>query len=271
MCIDVNSRYLQARPMTSRTNETIITNLKDIFNEMGVPEVINCDNEFNTNKIDKLFEKLNIKVFFSQPDEINKNAIVERVNRTIANMLQRYRTATGKYDWYKVLPKIVNNYNNTFHTTIKATPSDVFNGKDVNKQKITKVDIPFKVGQKVRIKLKKRIFSKGDELSHSKQLYIVDAIKGNKIYLKNVETGETLKTKYKPYEIASAANIQYIDKEEDHEAEHNAIQSKQKFTRAINKEQIEPNAVAIKRNLRERKPTQLISDKYGKINWFVYM
>ena len=268
MCIDVHSRYLLAKPLTNRKNETIEKNMKDIFEEMGYPKNINCDNEFNTTLLNKFFEKNNIKLYFSQPDEINKNAIVERVNSTIANMLQRYRTATGKYDWYKVLPKIVNNYNNTFHTTIKAKPVDVFHGNDTNKQEIIKLDVPFKVGQKVRIKIKKGVFSKGDQLSHSKGVYLIDSIKGNKIYLKNIETGQTLKTTYKPYEVANAANIQYHEApQEDHETQHKKTQSERRLTRSMNKERIEPNVESIRRNLRERKPNQLVSDEYGKVIW----
>ena len=267
MCIDVNSRYLLAKPLTNRDNETIVKNMKLIFNQMGYPKIINCDNEFNTSLINEFFEKHKIKLYFSQPDEINKNAIVERVNSTIANMLQRHRTATGKYDWYKVLPKIVDNYNNTFHTTIKATPSDVFNGEDYNKQEVVKLDVQFKVGQKVRIKLKRSIFAKGDSLSHSKTIYIIEAINGNKISLKNTETEQVLKTTYKPYEITPVQNIQYVENKEDQEEEkeHEAVQLKKKITRSMSKEGIEPSEQAIKRNLRERRPNQLVSDKYGKI------
>ena len=268
MCIDVHSRYLLARPMTNRKNETILKNMKDIFDEMGYPQNINCDNEFNTTVLNKFFEKNDIKLYFSQPDEINKNAIVERVNSTIANMLQRHRTATGKYDWYNILPKIVANYNNTFHTTIKAKPSDVFNGDDINKQEIVKLQVQFKVGEKVRIKLKRSIFAKGDSLSHSKTIYIIEAINGNKISLKNTDTEQVLKTTYKPYEITPIKNIQYVkNKEEKEEQEHKSVQLQKKITRSMRKEQIEPNEQSIKRNLRERRPNQLESDKYGKIIW----
>ena len=73
---------------------------------------------------------------YSQAYEENKNAIVERFNRTLAQLLQNWRTATKQYDWYRVLPDIVNNYNNSFHSTIKSTPQKVFDGKQFNTQQV---------------------------------------------------------------------------------------------------------------------------------------
>ena len=41
-------------------------------------------------------------------------------------------TATGKNVYYDVLDDIVNEYNNTKHSTIKMKPKDVKNNKRVN-------------------------------------------------------------------------------------------------------------------------------------------
>jgi len=130
-CIDVYSRYATCRAMTNRNMSTIIKNINSIFEEMGIPNNINSDNEFNKKKFNQLAQENDITMYYSQPNEINKNAIVERFNRTLAELLQKWRIATGKYDWYKVLPDIVDNYNNTFHGTIKATPSSVFNKNEI--------------------------------------------------------------------------------------------------------------------------------------------
>ena len=66
--------------MTNRKNETILEELKSIFNEMGLPKAINSDNEFNKAMLNDYFDKNDITCYYSQPDEINKNAIVERLN-----------------------------------------------------------------------------------------------------------------------------------------------------------------------------------------------
>ena len=118
-----------------------------------------------------------IEFYFSEANELIKNSIVERYNRTLAGFLQKYRVASGSYDWPSYLPDIVFNSNHIYHSTMKATPYDVFHGLDTNKQ--THVRLPptsFKVGDKVRIKIHKNIFSKGDALTYSKDIYVIDEI-----------------------------------------------------------------------------------------------
>jgi len=92
MCIDVYSRYLYAKALTNRRMDTLLTCFYDAFNKFGVPENINCDNEFNKNEIHTMADSLDIKMWFSDPEEINKNAVVERCNRTIAQMAASYRS-----------------------------------------------------------------------------------------------------------------------------------------------------------------------------------
>jgi hypothetical protein len=103
-CVDVYSRYAACRAMTTRNMSTILLNVKSIFDELGIPKNLNCDNEFNKIEFNALMKKDNVTLFYSQPDEINKNAIVERFNRTIAELIQRWRTATHKFNWYNALP-----------------------------------------------------------------------------------------------------------------------------------------------------------------------
>jgi len=87
--IDVYSRYAQCRAMTNRRLDTIIENMNDIFNKMGYPKNLNLDNEFNKKEFKNYTDKHKIKLWFSQPYEQNKNAIVERFNRTIIDKLQK--------------------------------------------------------------------------------------------------------------------------------------------------------------------------------------
>jgi hypothetical protein len=264
--IDVYSRYVSARAMTTRKSETIMTNIKDIFKEMGIPKNMNCDNEFNTKIFNSYMNTHNVTVFFSQPDEINKNAIVERWNRTIAETLQKWRIATGKHDWAKVLPKFISNYNNTWHSTIKATPYDVFNLKAINTQKLKTVGISLNVGDQVRIKLKKSIFAKGDEISYSTTIYTIIENDKQKFKLRNNNTNEELKTLYKQYELIKVNQIQYLEKEPEEEKQHAVIQQARKLKRAVNKEGVEVNHEVLRRSARERKPaSQLENAVYGNI------
>lgn len=206
--VDVHSRYSSCRAMMSRYNITIELNLISIFKEMGIPRNINADNEFNTKPLNKLFDELNITCHFSEVGEINKNAIVERFNRTLALLFNKWREATGKKKWYKVLNDVVYNYNHSYHRTIKATPYDVWKGIDTNKQSIKVVDYDFKVGDRVRIKLAKKIFDKGDLIKYSKEIFLIKSIDGNKITL---DGGERI---YKPFELVKVENVITLEKEE---------------------------------------------------------
>ena len=157
-----------------------------------------------------------------------KNAIVERFNRTLAQLLQNWRTATKQYDWYRVLPDIVNNYNNSFHSTIKSTPQKVFDVKQFNTQQVFYIPNPFDVGEKVRLKKDSHIFSKGDVLKQTKTICTVEKIGGQKIYLKN-EDGIILNKFYKPYQLLKVNEVQkYEVNNEDQEKEHKQIQTKRK-------------------------------------------
>ena len=53
---------------------------------MGYPYRIQCDNEFATKAFIDLMSKCDVTLSFSNPNEINKNAIVERFNRTLRDL-----------------------------------------------------------------------------------------------------------------------------------------------------------------------------------------
>lgn len=210
-CIDVNSRFAQCRAMTNRENDTILKYLQDIFMVMGVPKNINADNEFNTEKINKFFDKEGVVRHYSEVGEINKNAIIERFNRTIAGMLQKYRVASKNRKWYKVLDQLVESYNNSYHRTIKNTPTDVFQGKAENEQSpIVMIPSVFKVGDVVRIKEEKKVLGKGDYLKYSEDTYLIDEKVGNRYRLKNIRTEEIERKSYKDYELKKVNEIETI-------------------------------------------------------------
>lgn len=199
--IDVHSRYASARAMTNRRMETILENFKDILKEMGAPDKLQCDNEFNKIEFNELLKKSNISVRYSQPEEINKNAIIERWNGTLALLLQKVRITTKRYDWYNYLSDCVHNYNNTKHSTTKQKPIDIWENRARNEQKLVVLEHSFKIGDKVRIVRKKKVFGKGDEIKYSPETYVVKDVKNNKISI------DGIKRTYKPYELKQVSEI----------------------------------------------------------------
>ena len=87
-------------------------------------------------------------------------------------------TSISKHVHIDKLDDIVNEYNNTYHRTIKMKPIDVKDntyiniGKDVNDK-----DPKFKVGDHVRIPTYKNIFAKGYTPNWSEEMFVVKEIK----------------------------------------------------------------------------------------------
>jgi transposase InsO family protein len=71
------------------------------------------------------FTKKGTNLWFSQPSQPHKNAIIECFWRTLAQLLQRIREGTQNFDWVKTLPDVVENYNETYHRVLKAKPTEV--------------------------------------------------------------------------------------------------------------------------------------------------
>jgi hypothetical protein len=203
--IDVYSRYMMAKPMTNRRNETILENVEDIFKDIGIPRTIQCDNEFNTNNFNQFLKDNDIYVNYSDANLKIKNQIVERVNRTIALQLQKIRLTTGRNDWYNYIDDVIYNYNRTKHKTIKNKPIDIFNGKEYNQQNIMNFEPSFIVGDKVRIKKEKKLFDKGDILTYSKEIYIIKEVKGKKYLLSDDKY-------YKPEQIKKVGEVEFLEK-----------------------------------------------------------
>jgi len=209
-CIDVESRYAVAIPLTNKKITTYIGAMKQVFKKMDdVPRIIQADNEFATKDFTDAMKQAGVKDFwFSQPNDIKHNSVVERFNRTIAMMLQEWRVSTGDLDWVSQLDRVVKVYNNSYHSTIKAKPSDVWDGTDVNTQTVRFVVPNFKVGDRVRYKIDKKIFDKGDSLTYSKDVFEVAEKSGQLWILKNVSTGERLKRKYRDGDLIRASETE---------------------------------------------------------------
>ena len=118
-----------------------------------------------------------------------KSVVAERFLRTLKNKLYKHMTATGKNVYYYVLDDVVNEYNNTKHSTIKMKPIDV---KDGNNKRVyidehNEKDSRFKVGDRVKISKFKNIFAKGYTTNWSKEIFIVNKVHDTVPYTYNLK------------------------------------------------------------------------------------
>ena len=88
-----------------------------------------------------------------------KSVVAERFIRTLKNKIYKYMTSISKNVYIDELVDIMDEYNNTYHTTIKMKPIDVKDNTYINADKeINNKDPKFKVGDHVRISKYKKIF-----------------------------------------------------------------------------------------------------------------
>src|SRR5271156_6056156 len=185
--IDVFSKYAWAIPLKNKTAQTIIDAFKLIFKESTrhcIKLWTDLGSEF-TNKACKTFCSENEIEPYQTFDE-GKAVVIERFNRTLKEKMWLQFTINGNQNWVQILPKLLNDYNNSFHRTIKATPT--FASRKENESKIrinfqktiqdkqdkTYYSPPkFHVGDLVRIYKYKKHFEKGYETNFTKEIFRV--------------------------------------------------------------------------------------------------
>ena len=107
-----------------------------------------------------------------------KFVVAERFIRTLKNKIYKYMTSISKNLYIDKLDDIVNEYNNTYHRTIKMKPIDVKHNTYINIDKdVNDNDPKFKVGDYVRISKYKNIFAKGYIPNWSEEIFIIKKIR----------------------------------------------------------------------------------------------
>ena len=135
---------------------------------------VDTGSECYNNSFKKWLKDNNIEMYSIYNE--GKSVIAERFIRTLKNKIYKYMTSKNVY--IDKLDGIVNEYNNTYHRTIKMKPVDVKDntyidfGKEVNDK-----DPKFKVGDQVRISKYKSIFTKGYMPNWSEEGFVVKKVK----------------------------------------------------------------------------------------------
>lgn len=128
-CIDIFSRYVWLFPLKTKTPQNVEKHLFKLLKDNKNFKVIITDNgkEFR-------IDLENAKIIKTQTYNPTNNALVERMNRNVRDLLRKYWDSNHK-DWVAILPKFANNLNNTYQSTIKDTPNNVYYNYDEDKHK----------------------------------------------------------------------------------------------------------------------------------------
>ena len=108
-----------------------------------------------------------------------KSVAVERFIRTLNNKIYKYMTSISKNVYIDKLDDIVNEYNNTYHKTIKMKPIDVKDNTYINIGKgVNDKDPEFKLGDHLTISKYKNIFLKAILQIGMKKFYWLNKFHG---------------------------------------------------------------------------------------------
>ena len=102
-----------------------------------------------------------------------KSVVAEKFIRTLKNKIYKHMTSVSKNVYIDKLDDIVNEYNNTYHRTIRMKLVYIKDNTYIDSNKeVNDKDPKFKVGDHVRISKYKNIFAKGYTPNWSEEVFV---------------------------------------------------------------------------------------------------
>jgi hypothetical protein len=210
VAIDCFSRKVWMEPLKSKSAKETLDVLRGVIRDMvDKPKSIFCDRgtEFKNALVRQYLERENITLM--HPSSEVKAGIVERVNRTLQNMIYRYMTENETRTYLPVLQLVADTYNNRPHSSIdNISPNDA--DKPENSEQVAsalrdhyfslvpkKKVLKFKIGDTVRLKTHHGDrFARGYEEQFSREIYKVVDINTRMAIpmymLQSTDTGENI-------------------------------------------------------------------------------
>lgn len=135
MAIDAFTKYIWAQPLKLKAAKEVSKVLEELLDEVPqnkLPSVISSDNgpEFVNFQVTEVLKRYNqITHVTSQPYHPQAQGVIERANQTVKQYIFRHFQLYNTKRWIDVLPKIIDEYNHTYHTVVKQTPVELQKGK----------------------------------------------------------------------------------------------------------------------------------------------
>ena len=124
--IGVFNKYGWIVPLKTKTGKEVAQAFRKLFLN-GHPSRLWPDKvtEFYNQQLKAVLAANNVMLYSTENEE--KSSTVERWNKTMKNIIWKYFTANNTQKYIDVLSSMVEKYNNTYHRSIKLTPSDARN------------------------------------------------------------------------------------------------------------------------------------------------
>ena len=183
LSIDCFSKKILLRKLKTKTGTETAEAIKSIILDMDwPPQTVTFDEglEFYNKYVNMLFAQYNIHFYSIRTS--TKAGAAERAIRTIKSFIWKYFTEHNTKRWVDILSDVQDNYNDSYHRTIKRKPNEVTwkNRKAVFKSMFPEIEdrvkCKLKEGNKVRVAIYKDIFIKGYTQNWSKEIYTISKV-----------------------------------------------------------------------------------------------
>ena len=172
--IDIFSAWVA--PLKDEKGITIVNAFQKVLdNSMRKPNKIWVDkgSESCNSSFKKWLKDNDIEMYSTQNE--GKSVVVERFIRTLKNKIYKHITAVSE-NVYR-MDDIINEYNNTYHRTIKMKPSEAKDNTYIDSFKeVNDKDPKFKVDDHVRISNNKNICAKGYTANWSEEVFVIKEV-----------------------------------------------------------------------------------------------
>ena len=184
--IDVFSKFVWIAVTKKKDKKTISNAFEDIIEKSNrQPEKLWSDGggEYDNHYFRAMLKKYNIEPYRTESEL--KAIMAERFNQTLMNKIVKMFTERGNHRYIDDIQRIVDEYNNIYHSSIKMTPVEAskkenegivyYNVYNKRRREMMKQNIKpkFKVGDIVRINKFKKIFEKGYAPKWSNELFVI--------------------------------------------------------------------------------------------------
>ena len=195
--IDLFSKYAWIFPLKDKKVVSIVNAFQKIIdNSKRKPNKIQADqgSEFYNSQFKEVLKENHMEKYSTYNE--GKSAVAEKFIKTLKNKIYKHMTAVLKD--FDVLDVIVDEYDNTFHKTIKIKPIDIkLDSYSVYNVESNEKDPKFKAGDHVRISKYKNIFAKVYTPNWYEEVFAISKIKNTVSWtyvINDLNDEETIRT-----------------------------------------------------------------------------
>ena len=133
MVIDVFSKYGWIRGLKDKKTVTVSKAFDDIFKSKRKPRMLWSDkgSEFISKHFKDFLKSKGIKLYHTENEE--KSSVIERWNKTMKNKMWKMFTVNNNTVYFDKIDKLVNDYNNSKHSSLKMSPVEASKKKNEKK------------------------------------------------------------------------------------------------------------------------------------------